>query len=309
MAIANEPCRVCGAATSPMLTARDRNREVDDREFGYVRCDACATIQLSDVPRDLGPYYDDGYHGVPAPADLRARLPLEAHKIDLLATHVEPGRLVEIGPSFGAFALAAREAGYDVTGIEMDPACCAYLEGTVGVRAIQSSRSQEVLAELPPSRVIAMWHVLEHLEHPVQVLEAAAANLEPGGVLAIAVPNPQSLGFAVMRRRWAHLDAPRHLTLLPLATLVAQARGLGLEHVATRTADPFARHCNRFAWEYALRRRPASGPSPLTVVLASHAVERLMAPVERRGLRSAAYTVLLRRPASTSSTPRGAGGS
>ena len=297
MGVATHPCRVCGGPTSALLTATDRNREVDDRRFAYARCDACATVQLDDVPADLERYYDDGYHGVPTPDELRSRVDLEQHKVALLRAHVEPGRLVEIGPSFGAFALAAREAGFDVTGIEMDAVCCEYLQQTVGVTAIRSTRPEEVLPDLVPSRVVALWHVLEHMEHPVRVLAAAAANLQPGGVLAIAVPNPQSLGFSLMRARWAHLDAPRHLALLPLAALERHAREHGLEPVATVTADPFARHCNRFAWEYALRRRPARGPSPAPVVRASQVLERVMAPVERRDLRAAAYTALFRRPA------------
>jgi len=290
-------CRVCGGPTAASLTATDRNREVDGRAFAYVRCSACGTVQLRDVPSDLGGYYDAGYHGVPSPEQLRAHAALEAHKVELLRAHVAPGRLVEIGPSFGAFALAAREATFDVTGIEMDADCCAFLEGTVGVRAIHSREPDAVLSRLQPSRAIAMWHVLEHLEHPDRLLRAAAANLEPGGVLAIAVPNPQSLGFRLLRSRWAHLDAPRHLCLVPRATLVERAGALGLELVATQTTDPFALHCNRFAWEYALRRRPASGPSHATLVRASQAIEKVMAPLERTGLRGAAYTVVLRRPA------------
>jgi hypothetical protein len=43
-----------------------------------------------------------------------------------------------------------------------------------------------------------------------------------------------------------------------------------------------------------MRRRPARGPSSMPVLRASQVVEKLMAPIERSGLRSAAYTVLLR---------------
>jgi 2-polyprenyl-3-methyl-5-hydroxy-6-metoxy-1,4-benzoquinol methylase len=216
-------CRICGAATAALLTATDRNREVDGREFAYRRCTACATIQLADVPADLERYYPGDYHGVPDAVELRRRVAFEQHKIELLRRHVEPGRLVEVGPSYGAFAHAARDAGFDVTGIEMDATCCAYLEETIGVRAIHSSAAEEVLPTLPPSRVVAMWHVFEHLAHPLRVLEAARSNLEPGGVIAIGVPNPQSLGFRLSGRRWAHLDAPRHLTLVPLGTLLERA--------------------------------------------------------------------------------------
>lgn len=296
-AAAASPCRLCGGPTSALLTATDRNREVDRRSFTYDRCATCATIQLSQIPSDLGRYYDAAYHGVPTPEQLRARAAGEAHKVQLLRAHVEPGRLVEIGPSYGAFAAAARDGGFGVTGIEMDADCCAFLEQTVAVRAIRSSQPQVALASLPPSRVVAMWHSFEHMADPRAVLEAAASNLDPGGVLAIAVPNPESLGFRLLRGRWAHLDAPRHLSLVPVATLVARAKALGLEHAATVTDDPFARHCNRFAWEYALRRRPATGPSPASVVRLSQLLQRTLAPIELSGMRSAAYTVLLRRPA------------
>ena len=289
-------CRICAAPTTFLLAATDRNREIEPRDFAYRRCTGCATIALADVPADLGRYYAGDYHGVPSAEQLPERVDFERHKIELLRRHVAPGRLVEIGPSYGAFALAAREAGFDVTGIEMDAACCEHLEQTIGVRAIRSDAPQDVLVRLPASRAIVLWHVFEHLSDPIAVLRAAAANLEPGGVLAIAVPNPQSLGFRLMGRRWAHLDAPRHLSFVPLATLVEHAGRSGLQHVATVTADPFARHCNRFAWEYALRLRPARGPSPIAVVRVSQVLERLMAPIERRGMRSAAYTVLLRRP-------------
>jgi hypothetical protein len=165
----------------------------------------------------------------------------------------------------------------------------------VGVRAINSAEPEEVLATLPPSRAIAMWHVLEHVPRPFEVLERAAANLEDGGVLAIAMPNPQSLQFRVLGARWAHLDAPRHRFLIPVDTLVDRAGTYGLELVTMHTDDPFGRHCNRFGWEYALRRRPSDAPSSAMLRRASQVMEKILAPVERRGNNGAAYTVLLRR--------------
>jgi SAM-dependent methyltransferase len=289
-----DTCRICGASTAFLLTTTDRNREVSERSFTYRRCTSCDTIQLVDIPDDLERYYSDDYHGTPSPEQLRDRVNFEAHKIDLLREHVAPGRLVEIGPSFGGFALAAREAGFDVTGIEMDGDCVTHLRDTIGVRAIHSNAPEEVLPTLPPSRVVAMWHVFEHLPYPLRVLQAAAENLEPGGVIAIGVPNPQSLGFRLFGTRWAHLDAPRHLTLVPLVTLLDCARALGLEPIATTMRDPFAQHCNRFAWEYAMRARPAVKPSSKVVVRTSQVLEKVMAPVERTGMRSSTYALLLR---------------
>jgi hypothetical protein len=288
-------CSLCGGPTGHALIAHDRNRGIGSSRFAYRRCDACGTVQLAGVPEDLGRYYPADYHGVPTAEELRDRAAAERHKVELLTGHVAPGRLVEIGPSFGAFALAAKQAGFDVTGIEMDRRCCDYLVQTVGVQAINSAAPEDVLPTLPPSRAIAMWHVLEHVPRPFALLEAAAENLEPGGVLAIAVPNPESLQFRVLRARWAHLDAPRHLFLIPVDTLLRRARAVDLEPVVVVTDDPFGRHCNRFGWEYALRRRPSTGPSGPLVRRASQVMEKGLAPVERRGHNGAAYTVLLRR--------------
>jgi 2-polyprenyl-3-methyl-5-hydroxy-6-metoxy-1,4-benzoquinol methylase len=290
------PCRLCGAPTDAHLTATDRNREVDDRAFAYDRCRSCATVQLREIPADIERYYPQDYHGVPTPADLRERARSEQHKVDLLREHVAPGRLVEVGPSFGAFAYAAKEAGFAVTGIEMDSTCCAYLRDVVGVEAIQSTAPQDVLPAQEPSRVIAMYHVLEHVPRPLEVVDAAAARLEPGGVLAIALPNPDSLQFRRLGARWAHLDAPRHLYLIPSRTLTAHARRAGLEPLAVTTTDPFGLHCNSWGWEYAMRRHPARRPSHISTVLAARALALALAPVERSGMRGCAYTALFRRP-------------
>jgi hypothetical protein len=297
MTVAGEDttCALCRGRTMHALTAWDRNRAVDTKRFSYRRCETCGSVQLMDAPEDLGAYYTDDYHGVPSKQDLHERSLSERFKVDLLAAYVAPGRLVEIGPSFGAFSYAAQRAGFDVTGIEMDRRCCEYLAETVAVRAIHSAAPEAVLPTLPPSRVIAMWHVLEHVPQPFALVERAAENLEPGGVLAIAAPNPESLQFRLLRARWAHLDAPRHRFLIPVETLLDRARACGLEPVEVITDDPFGRHCNRFGWEYALRCRPSAGASSENVRRASQVIATALAPLERRGLNGAAYTVLFRR--------------
>jgi hypothetical protein len=128
----------------------------------------------------------------------------------------------------------------------------------------------------------------------MRVLQAAAGALRPGGLLAIGVPNPAAVQFRVLGKRWPHLDAPRHLSLIPHSTLVSRAASLGLEQVAVTTTDRFGRHCNRWGWEYGMRRHPSTGGSSVPMLAAGVAVETLMAPVERTGLRGAAYTVLFR---------------
>lgn len=280
--------------------ARDRNRELAAETFAYDRCDVCDTLYMREVPANLARYYAGDYYGFDAQGEPPwRRIPLleraETVRVEMLLRHVAPGRLIEIGAGPGGFAHAAREAGFDVTAIEMDARCCAYLAERVGVRAIESDRPTEALADLPPARVIALWHVLEHLPDPGELLARAAERLEPGGVLALGVPNPQSVQFRLLGRRWAHLDAPRHLCLMPAGALLARAGELGLRSVEKTTADPFGEHSNMFGWATALRMRPAAGPTPGPVVAAAQALTAALAPLERRGLNGAALTLMLRK--------------
>jgi SAM-dependent methyltransferase len=288
-----ERCPLCGGVAVLAFATVDRNRELSDETFRYRRCGECHCLSLVDVPEDLGRFYPDAYYELPDADGLDTHLPGEMHKSERICRYAQPpGRLVEVGPGAGVFAYASRLAGFDVTAIEMDERVCRHLRETVGVAAVQSARPELVLAELPPSRVVAMWHVIEHVPDPWALLDAAAANLEPGGVLALATPNPDSLQFRLMGGRWAHVDAPRHLFLLPLDAVRARAEAAGLRELEVTTNDPGGRHWNRFGWERGMRRRPAAGPAPRPLAGTALGLTLALRPLEHRRLNGAAYTAL-----------------
>jgi SAM-dependent methyltransferase len=252
-------------------------------------------IFLADPPDDLGRFYPVDYYSLPPDGLPERALRAERYKLDLIRPYAEGGRLVEIGPGAGAFAFAAKAAGYDVTGIEMDAQACAHLRA-VGVEAIESDSPARSLEGLPPSRVIAMWHVLEHLEDPWAALEAAAANLEAGGIAVIAMPNPRAFQFRIMRAKWPHVDAPRHLFLVPPALLDERARAAGLELVALTSRDRGGLSWNRFGWQYLLMRPRPAKPRLAAALAFGLVAATLMAPIERTDLRGATYTAVLRKP-------------
>jgi SAM-dependent methyltransferase len=275
---------------------------VTDARFPYARCQECGTFFMEDVPADLGRYYEGDYYqfgldGEPAwkTSDIRVRA--ESYRVELLRRHISGGRLIEIGSGTGGFAVTASAAGFDVTSIEMSERCCSYLNECAGITAICSDLPLDVLASLPDADVVALWHVLEHLPNPGETLGLVAEKLTPGGVLALAVPNPSSLQFRLLKRRWAHLDAPRHLCLIGPDALVQKGEELGMECVAMTTSDPDGLECNFLGWVNAFERRPASDSISRAGGFAALAVHRTLAPLERRGQRGAAITLLLRKRA------------
>lgn len=297
-------CPFCGGAGGHTLYATDRNREISQQRFDYARCETCGTVFLVDVPEDLARYYEGDYsgyqfdaNGQPAWKSNETRLASASFRIGLVRDQVPSGHLIEIGSGTGAFASAARGAGFDVSAIEMDERCCRYLREREGINAICSDRPLEALASLPEARAAAMWHALEHLPNPAEVLESLARKLQPGGVLAIGAPNPRSLQFRLLGSRWAHLDAPRHLCLIPPEALVRRGAELGLRDVAITTNDPEGLEFNLFGWINALRRRPAVGETSRLVGYSAQAVSRTVAPLERTGRRGSTVTLVLRKEA------------
>lgn len=291
-------CPNCGSSAPLRLTAHDRNRRVSNERFRYWECGRCGVIFIAPVPGDIGRFYPSDYYTLPASREELVRLsrPHEEYKIDLLRPLAATGRLVEVGPGIGGFAALAQDAGYTVEAIEMDARASAFLRETVGIAVHETDLPAAALRREGPFDVIAMWHVIEHLPDPFDALRAVSEALAPGGVALIAAPNPEALQFRLFGSRWTHLDAPRHLVLIPIQALVDAARSSGLEVIEVTTTDAGALGWNRFGWRETLahsfaNRYPAHAARLLGAIPA-----KLMEPLERRGHRGTTYTVALRRP-------------
>jgi 2-polyprenyl-3-methyl-5-hydroxy-6-metoxy-1,4-benzoquinol methylase len=289
-------CSGCAGVMSPFLETRDHNRGASAQVFRYERCARCGLASLANVPADLGRYYAAGYHEIPSSAgDLERGAQHEAYKIDLVKQFVRRGRLLEIGPGWGAFCLLAKRAGFDVEAIEQDARCCEFLRSALGVRAIQSDRPAAALQQASAPDVVALWHVVEHLADPWQVLEAAAGRLAPGGILLIATPNPDSFQLRLFGSRWTHVDAPRHLHLLPMRLLRERMAALGLEAELVTTTDPGSLGWNDFGWRFSFANLAPRSALKRPLRLAGRVAGTLAAAIDRREGRGSAYTAVFRK--------------
>lgn len=289
------PCPLCGGKTDALFTGTDENHRISQTPFLYLKCLECQGIFLDKPPTDLGRYYQDEYYAIPSLEQLQKVADKDRNKIETVLRFVTGGRLLEVGPAFGVFAWQAKQAGFAVDVIEMDARCCEYLQGTLGVNVTQSDDPPAAMQILPQHEVIAIWHVLEHLPDPVAFLKVAATNLKSGGVLLIAMPNPDAWQFTIMGRRWPHLDAPRHLTLIPQAWLTRQAAEMGLEQVYLTTDDSDARSWNRFGWQRLLMNRFVGKFTQRVMFVLGYAMSLIMAPFDRKDFSGSAYTIAFKK--------------
>jgi SAM-dependent methyltransferase len=112
--------------------------------------------------------------------------------------------LLDVGCGDGTFLLAAQEDGWRVAGTEMNPVI-ARGDGLHVWEELSEAAAQA------PYDCITLWHSLEHMRSPRDVVEQASALLKPGGTMLIAVPNAEGLQATVFGPKWFHLDVPRHL--------------------------------------------------------------------------------------------------
>ena len=144
------------------------------------------------------------------------------------------GRLLGVGVGSGRFLGQARAAGFEVMGCDLSPALCRRVEERIGVPAHCGS-----VDGLPRASfgVVAMHHVLEHVEDPVGFLRSVRDLLVPGGIVHIAVPN---VGCWEARSPGWNCYVPYHLTYFDRETLAHAARDAGLVPLWDGTHESFS---------------------------------------------------------------------
>ena len=247
-------CRICGATNvvaAFSVSACDANRRRPECRFNYVRCIVCGGFSLHPIPDDLAAYYDQAY----APYQIQL-LPsvekqywvLEAGKLEMVQKYIKSGRLIDVGPAAGRFLVLAKKAGFTVAGIEQDAICCEHLSRDLGIDVFNSGNPAETLLDMGPCDIVTAFHVIEHLVDLRAFIKAAAQAVRPGGFVVFSAPNPKSWSFAVYGRRWMHVDAPRHVSLIPVNALDEIMAGHGCRRVGLTFRDPVGLVLNRAAW-------------------------------------------------------------
>jgi SAM-dependent methyltransferase len=139
-------------------------------------------------------------------------MPLEPGHLFFLSDPKAPagGRLLDLGCGVGNFLAAARDAGFDVSGIELDQNALLFARKHYGLQNVSASSAEEFRAANRTERfdVVTFFEVLEHQEDPQSFLNIAVDCLTRDGYIALSVPN---------RNRWQKgfesLDyPPNHLT-------------------------------------------------------------------------------------------------
>jgi 2-polyprenyl-3-methyl-5-hydroxy-6-metoxy-1,4-benzoquinol methylase len=289
-------CPKCTSLSLKKFKTKDYNRRTSQEQFTYYKCTGCQLLFLFPIPNGLESYYCNDYHHIPSsPQEIHQWAQVEDYKIKILKNFSSQGRLLDIGPSWGGFPYLAKQEGFEVEAIEMNERCAQFLNDTLKIRTFQSSDIAATLAQSKPYDIITLWHVIEHLPDPWIILKSLFSALSPNGILIIAAPNPDALQLRLFRHRWTHIDAPRHLELLPTELLIDYLEPLGYKLLLNTTVDDGSLGWNRFGWEYSLSNFSTVPLIKKGLGFLGRATCKLVRPLERKGLSGSTYTLVFRK--------------
>jgi SAM-dependent methyltransferase len=121
----------------------------------------------------------------------------------------DKGRLLDIGSGTGYFLKTMKDAGWSISGVEVDDTARSLCLSKFDIEAVPSLKDASVGEH--EYDAITMWHVMEHVHDLNGYWETFKNKLSSNGTLIIAVPNPESLDAEYYGSAWAAWDVPRHL--------------------------------------------------------------------------------------------------
>lgn len=273
-------CLLCGQPGEPLYEGlQDRQLGVPG-EWRLLACHACGLAWLdpqpdaAEIPGLYAGYFTHwprspkalfrtplversatalllGYDDVPIPASDRwkARIlrwigPVRDHMLAgaMWLPGTRRGRLLDVGCGNGEFLARMRDLGWEVMGVEPDPAAVRVAQEHYGVEVTCGSIEH---AGLPDNGfdAVTLSHVIEHLPDPIGTLRECARVLKPGGVLVATTPNTRSLGRHWLREAWVSWHVPRHLFIFDPRSIGPLAERAGLTVVEVLTSAHISRSC------------------------------------------------------------------
>ena len=213
------------------------------REYRFYECNNCTLLFV--FPRfDASSIYNSDYfaggtHGfgfTNYESDKKASMGYLVRYLKWLSKlpSEEPRKLLDIGAANGFFVSLAIQEGFQALGLEISTQAVEWattLNRPVKVGTIEASgfRGQFNFA--------TALDVLEHIENPVQFLQAINWALVPGGYLLINVPYVASFTAKISGKKWHALLPPEHWFYFNRKSLKLLLESAGFEVIFNRSVS------------------------------------------------------------------------
>jgi 2-polyprenyl-3-methyl-5-hydroxy-6-metoxy-1,4-benzoquinol methylase len=211
-------CPSCGNSNlNTILRAKDYT--VSKEFFDIVKCDSCQFVFTNPRPKanEAGKFYQSENYishsntqkGLINKLYHTVRKVTLRQKTNWIEDYKKGNKkLLDIGCGNGHFLHAAKERGWNITGMELDPQTAKKAKDLIQ-ETIHPSIS--TIPENETFDLISLWHVLEHVYELDDYFTFFKNHLSKSGKLLFALPNHLSYDAQVFQEYWAAYDVPRHI--------------------------------------------------------------------------------------------------
>ena len=233
--IATVPCELCGNRNVEIVGTRDR----DSSPLQVVMCSACGLVWNDPRPsaEALAAYYREEYRQdykgtlEPKPRHTLRAVRVAIERCRQLKNDLPPGQpVLDLGAGGGEVVYVLRKLGFEASGIEPNEGYARFARERLQV-PVASGRWQEAAISPDSLSAVTLFHVMEHLDQPLEAARLIRKWLRPGGLLWIEVPNVEAVCQAP-----SHRFHRAHLYNFNPATLAELGRRAGFEVVRTFTS-------------------------------------------------------------------------
>lgn len=269
-------------------------------EFDYFQCSKCECLQIAKIPKDLSAYYPKNYYSFELVDEsflnkqprkflrniknsysifkqglvgkflnyINQNSPYEFLSNIKISKH---SSILDIGCGNGMFLYGLKTLGFkNVIGI--DP----FIEKNIKYNNKLQIQKKSIFEINKKFDLIILNHSFEHMANPLEVMKKISKLLNKKGVCVIRTPTVDSYSWSFYKENWVQLDAPRHLFIHSLKSLIFIAKKFDLKisnHIYDSTSFQF------WGSEQYLKNIPLNSEksflrSPLKSIFSNHEIKK-----------------------------------
>jgi len=214
----------------------DAEPVIEEKGFIGRRCPECGLIFVSPRPDSdatLNLYEQEVAHIYAGRHQRKAfgdRL-IARHTLSIIKRFKREGSLLEVGAGHGTFLAEARKAGFEVSGVELNPFEAEFITGTLNIPCVAEPLKQAC----PEKKFDVIYHrdVLSHFHDPIEEFSHFSDRLKPDGIVVFETGN-----FTDVQKRFYGLyktfHLPEHLFFFGRETFkrLLRTSGFEMEHIS-----------------------------------------------------------------------------
>jgi len=242
MGDAERLCNICGS---------NNNHQIYNiMNYSIVECSNCGFVFLKNAPaQTLTGIYQEGYFKGSCRNedtfnvsgwdyfDSEHYLAVRCKSrdaLDSIESFISPGRILDIGCGPGIFLAEALSRGWAPYGFDLSDFAIRYANKELGLHNVKKMDAEDIDYKDNSFEAITLFHVIEHVLNPRELMETSYRIIKQGGILIIETPDICTRRAKKAGADWKYLKIPEHLNYFSLKTLSRLLNEVGFRPLKTK---------------------------------------------------------------------------